>query len=323
MKSGFAALIGRPNVGKSTLLNRLLGEKLAIVSPKPQTTRSRIMGVVTTSEGQIAFYDTPGIHQAQGALNKFMVNTAVTAAEDSDVVLMMIDAEGLREDRKPQVSPGNRVVIDRLAQLAKPTILVINKIDTIKKVLMLPLIDVYRREFAFLEVMPVSAERGTGIDELLQAIFRHLPESEPLFPADTFTDQSERDLVAEFIREQVLRHCRHEIPYSAAVVIDEFDESDRKDEGIAQPKKKASTKQRAYSGLVRITASIFVERESQKAIVIGKQGQMLKQIGTDGRSQIERLLRSNVFLSLQVKVEPRWSERNDGLKKLGYRFNRS
>lgn len=323
MRSGYAALIGRPNAGKSTLLNRLLGEKVAIVSPKPQTTRTRILGVVTKDAGQLALFDTPGLHQAKGALNKFMVDAALHAADDCDVVLFLVDAEGVTEERAPTVSPGNRAVLEQLKQLGKPVILVLTKIDTIKKVLLLPLIDLYRKEFPFTEVLPVSARHNEGLENLFEQVLKHLPEGEPIFPKDMLTDQAERVLVGELIREQVLRHCHQEVPYSVAVVVEEFDESERdKPPPRAKKNKKkapaaADTKPK-LEGLVRILANIYVERESQKAIVIGKRGEMLKTIGTDARMSIQRLLGNHVYLSLQVKVEPRWTERPDGLRKLGY-----
>lgn len=329
MRSGFAALIGRPNVGKSTLLNRLLGEKVAIVSPKPQTTRTRIMGVLNRPEGQLALFDTPGVHQAKGALNKFMVDAAMGAASQCDVVLFLVEAEGLTEDRPPVIGPGNRQILERLQSIGKPVVCVITKIDMVKKLALLPFIDLYRQQFPFAEVMPVSARKGDGLDELLAITFGHVPEQEPIFPAEMLTDQAERDLVAEYVREQVLRHCHQEVPYSTAVVIEVFDESERDVVRPPPPPKKGKAKtpagppRRTRTGLVRIHANIFVERESQKAIVIGKKGVMLKQIGTDARANIERLLGTNVFLSLQVKVEPRWSERQDGLRKLGYVLERT
>lgn len=325
MRSGYAAFIGRPNVGKSTLLNRLVGEKVAIVSPKPQTTRTRILGVVTKPEGQIAFFDTPGIHQAKGALNKFMVDAALGATEDADVVLFLVECEGLKEDVAPSVSPGNRAVLERLKTANKPIILVLTKIDTIKKHLLLPLIDLYRQEFPFLEVLPVSARHGEGVVELFQHTLKHLPEGEPIFPPDTLTDQAERTLVEELIREQVLRHCHQEVPYSVGVVVEVFDESERdapppraKNSKKQQPPKPDAPAKPKLQGLIRLHANIFVERESQKAIVIGKRGEMLKTIGTDARMAIQRLFGTHIYLSLQVKVEPRWTERIDGLRKLGY-----
>ena len=306
-RSGFAALIGRPNVGKSTLLNQLTGEKIAIVSPKPQTTRNRILGVVTRPEGQVAFIDTPGIHQAKGELNRYMVEAALSAAEEVDLVLFLIEA---MPGEKPEIGPGNRMILERLQKLGKPTFLVINKIDAIPKAMLLPLIDRYRNEFPFAEVMPISAREGDGLDRLFSVVLQHLPEGERIFDEDMLTDQQERTLVAEYIREQVLRHCRQEIPYSTAVLVDVFDESERDPRPDAPPS--------GLAGLIRIAASIYVERDSQKAIIIGKQGQMLKTIGTDARKAIQRLLGTHVYLSLRVRVEPRWSETTAGLKKLGY-----
>lgn len=324
-RSGFAALIGRPNVGKSTLLNALTGEKIAIVSPRPQTTRTRILGVVTTGAGQVAFVDTPGVHQAKGALNSYMVDVALTAASECDVVLFLVEAEGLEEGRPPEIGPGNRFVLDRLKVLGKPTVLVVTKIDLVKKHLLLPLIDLYRKHYAFAEVMPLSARAGDGVSLLFEQVLSRLPEGPNLFPDDMLTDQAERVLVAEYVREQVVRHCRQEIPYSTAVVVELFDESDR---FTPPPQRPASKKKKGAppasrpgpkkTGLVRIHANIYVERDSQKAIIIGKRGQMLKTIGTDARQSIERLLGTNVFLSLQVKVEERWSERHDTLRRMGY-----
>ena len=331
MRSGYAALIGRPNAGKSTLLNRLVGEKVAIISPKPQTTRTRILGVVTKEAGQLALFDTPGIHQAKGALNKFMVDSALAAADDADVVLFLVDSEGMTEERAPTISPGNRTVLERLKQVGKPIILVLTKIDTIKKVLLLPLIDLYRQEFPFVEVLPVSARHSEGLENLFEQVLKHLPEGDPIFPPDTLTDQAERVLVGELVREQVLRHCHQEVPYSVAVVVEEFDESERdkppahakknkKKEPAPKPGDKPKQK---LEGLVRILANIYVERDSQKAIVIGKRGEMLKTIGTDARMSIQRMLGNHVYLSLQVKVEPRWTERPEGLRKLGYQQERT
>lgn len=324
MRSGYAAFIGRPNAGKSTLLNRLVGEKVAIVSPKPQTTRTRILGVVTKPEGQIAFFDTPGIHQAKGALNKYMVDAAVSATDDCDVVLFLVETEGMKEDVAPTVSPGNRAVLDRLKTIGKPVILVLTKIDTIQKHLLLPLIDLYRQEFPFIEVLPVSARHSEGLTELFEHTLKHLPEGEPIFPADTLTDQNERTLVEELIREQVLRNCHQEVPYSVGVVVEVFDESERdkpppraKNQKKTAPKPENANKPK-LQGLIRLHANVFVERESQKAIVIGKRGEMLKTIGTDARMAIQRLFGTHIYLSLQVKVEPRWTERADGLRKLGY-----
>lgn len=298
-RAGFAALIGRPNVGKSTLLNHLVGEKLAIVSPKPQTTRNRIMGVVTVPQGQVALLDTPGIHQAKGELNRRMVEVALRAAAEVDVVCFIIEATAGAK-AKPEIGPGNERILEELKRLRKPVVLAINKIDEVHKPLLLPLIALYQERFPFAEVVPVSAREGDGVDRLLQLLIAQLPEGEPMFDPDTLTDQAERALVAEYVREQVLRHCRQEVPYSAAVRVDIFEERERD------------------QGLVKIECSILVERESQKAIVIGKRGAMLKAVGTGARKSIERLLGTRVFLSLRVRVEENWTERPDALRKLGY-----
>jgi GTP-binding protein Era len=331
MNCGFAALVGRPNVGKSTLLNKLLGEKVAIVSPKPQTTRTRILGVVTREGGQVALFDTPGLHEATGPLNRYMVEVAMAAAQDCDVVLFLTEAEGQEEDREPRLGPGTRKVLQRLEALGKPVICVLTKIDTVRKPLLLPLIDLYRQQFPFLEVVPVSARHGDGLDLLVEVLLRHLPEQEPIFPLDMLTDQAERVLVGEYVREQILRHCMQEIPYSAAVVVEVFDEAERdapppvrkRPRKPPQPSAQPPRARANLTGLVKIHANIFVERDSQKAILIGKRGEMLKTIGTDARANIERLLGAHVFLSLQVKVEPRWSERPDGVRKLGYVVERT
>ncbi|CAM3601824.1 GTPase Era [Corallococcus sp. ZKHCc1 1396] len=306
-RAGFAALIGRPNVGKSTLLNALTGEKIAIVSPKPQTTRNRILGVVTRPEGQVAFLDTPGIHQAKGELNRYMVEAALSAAEEVDLVLFLIEPPA---GETIDVTPGNRAILERLQKVGKPTFLVINKIDAIPKEKLLPLISLYGEQFPFAEVVPISAREKDGVEHLFQVVLGHLPEGEPLFAEDMLTDQQERVLVAEYIREQVLRHCRQEIPYSTAVLVDVFDESEREPRPGTPPGQ--------LGGLIRIAASIYVERDSQKAILIGKQGQMLKLIGTDARKSVQRLLGAHVYLDLRVRVEARWSERAAGLRKLGY-----
>ncbi|MBM4378110.1 MAG: GTPase Era [Deltaproteobacteria bacterium] len=309
-RSGFAVLIGRPNVGKSTLLNALTGERLAITSPKPQTTRNRALGVVTRPAGQVAFIDTPGVHQARGQLNKYMVDVALQALDEVDIALFVVEAtEG--QGLTPQVGEGNRFILERLKSAGKPTLLVINKVDEVKKGQLLPLIDLYAKQFPFAEVLPISALKKDGVDLLFETVLSHCPEGELLFPEDMLTDQAERVLVAEYVREQVLRHCRQEIPYSTAVRVDVFDESEREPRPGTKPS-------RGLAGLVRIAASIFVERDSQKAILIGKGGQMLKRIGTESRKRIERLLGTHVFLDLRVRVEERWSERPEALREMGY-----
>ncbi len=307
--SGFAALVGRPNVGKSTLLNRLVGEKIAIVSPKPQTTRTRITGIVSRPEGQVAFVDTPGIHEAKGALNKAMVESALATFEDVDVILLLVEPALGPDGRTPEITPGVRAILERLARVKKPVLLVVNKVDTVPKPLLLPFVAALSSVRPFDEVLLVSALTGDGIEDLWRATLSRLPEGPPLFDPETFTDQQEVGLAAELIREQVLRHCRQEVPHSAAVVIDAFDESDRAPRPGNPPG--------GLQGLVRIHATLFVERESQKAIVIGKRGAMLKAIGTDARKALERLLGAHVYLDLRVKVEPRWTESERGLRRVG------
>jgi len=296
-RAGFAAIVGRPNVGKSTLLNRLLGQKVAIVSPKPQTTRSRILGVVTRPGAQVALLDTPGLHSARGGLNARMVQEALQTLNDADAALFMIEAGS------PAIDSATRKAIDQVKAVEKPTLLVINKIDAMPRAQLLPLIDRWRGEHAWTEVYPLSALTGENVDGLLDALVRHLPEGPPLFPDDVWTDVPERELAAELVREQILRQTEQEVPYSAAVVVEEFDESERE----VGPR-----------GLTRISATVFVERDSQKAILIGRGGARLKEIGTKAREQIEKLLGCKVFLQLHVKVEKDWTQSSRGLRRAGY-----
>jgi GTPase len=296
-RAGFAAIVGRPNVGKSTLLNRLLGQKLAIVSPKPQTTRSRILGVVTRPGSQIALLDTPGLHTARGGLNARMVQQALQALAEADAALFLIEAGS------PAVDAATRKALDQVKAAKKPTLLVINKIDALPRAQLLPLIDRWQREHSFSEVYPLSALTGENVDGLLDALARHVPEGPPMFPSDIWTDVPERDLVAELIREQILHQTEQEVPYSAAVVVEEFDESERE----VGPR-----------GLTRISATVLVERDSQKAILIGRGGARLKEIGTKARQQIEKLLGCKVFLALHVKVERDWTQSSRGLRRAGY-----
>lgn len=305
-RSGFAALIGAPSVGKSTLLNRLTGAKLAIVSPKPQTTRSRMLGVVTRPSGQVAFMDTPGVHRAKGALSRHLVEVALSALGEVDLLLLMIDARGVSKE-----GPIDEFLRARLSSARQPIFLVINKIDLVPRPSLFHLIETCRHQLPFTEVIPISAKTGDGVEKLLELVLSHLPEGELLFQQDMLTDQAERALAADYIREQVFLHCHEEIPYSAAVTVDEFDESER------TPKKTRDGKQRA--GLVRIQATIHLERQSQRGIVIGKGGRMLKAIGTAARLEIERLLDARVYLSLSVRVEPGWSNRPESFVKMGYR----
>ncbi len=300
-RAGFVAIVGRPNVGKSTLLNRVLGEKVAIVTPRPQTTRTRILGVWNGPGAQVAFFDTPGLHRAKGALNRRMVEVALSTLPEVDAILFLVEA-GTSPEGKVEIGETTRWAAAEVGKRGKPAILGINKMDRAPRETLLPVIDAYQGLLPWAEIVPFSALEGENVDELLKALVAHLPEAErPLFPSDMLTDQAERTLVAEYVREQVMLQTRDEIPYSCAVAVEEFDESQRTDRG----------------GLARISAVIFVERETQKGIVIGKGGQMLKKIGTLARQQMERLLGCKVFLSLTVRVEERWSERPRSLEKLG------
>ncbi len=296
-RAGFAAIVGRPNVGKSTLLNRLLGQKLAIVSPKPQTTRSRILGVVTRPGAQVALLDTPGLHSARGGLNARMVQQALQTLNEADVAMFLIEAGS------PAIDAATRRALDQVKAAKKPTLLVINKIDALPRAQLLPLIDRWRREHDWTEVYPLSALTGENVEGLLDAVARHLPEGPPLFPEDQWTNVPEREMVAELVREQILHQTEQEVPYSAAVVVEEFDESER----AMGPR-----------GLTRISATVLVERDSQKAILIGRGGARLKEIGTKARKQIEKLLGCKVFLQLHVKVEKDWTQTSRGLRRAGY-----
>ena len=295
-KSGFVAIIGRPNVGKSTLLNAILGEKIAIVSKKPQTTRNKIRGIKNMGNAQIIFLDTPGIHTAKGYLNKFMVKEALSALEDVDCIIYMVEATR-------EVIEEELFIIENFKKVAPdgqpPIILCINKTDMAEKNKLLPLIDQYSKLYAFKEIIPLSAAKGEGVDELLKLIIQLLPEGPKYFPEGILTDLPERFVAAEIIREKVFEFTKQEIPYSTAVVVDRFKEN---------PQKK----------LVSISATINVERDSQKGIVIGKKGSMLKQIGTSARIDIEKLLGTKVYLELFVKVQKDWTKDKRMLKEFGY-----
>jgi GTP-binding protein Era len=292
-RSGYAALIGRPNAGKSTLLNKLVGEKIAAVSNKPQTTRFKIQGIVTLPDGQIVFVDTPGVHRPGHLLNRRMMAAVHDALMSVDVVVLMRDAS---------VSTGNgdRFVLDLVKQAEKPSILVLNKIDKIKaKGELLPLIDQYAKEYDFAEIVPVSALKGEAVDELLGSIAKHLPEAEPIFAEDELTDQPMRAIVAEMVREKILASTGEEIPYVTAVVTEKWDESDPEQ--------------------LRIYCAIYVERDSQKPIIIGKGGSKIKQIGTEARKDIEKLLGRPIHLQLFVKVVEDWRNRARDLDEMGVR----
>ncbi len=301
LRAGFVAMVGRPNVGKSTLLNRVLGEKIAAVSPRPQTTRTRILGIYNGPGVQLALFDTPGLHRAKGALNRRMVEVALSTLSEVDAVLFLIEA-GTGPDGRVEVGEATRWAIEEVSRRGKPAVLGVNKMDRAPRETLLPVIAAYKDLHAWVEIVPFSALTGENVEDLLSTLGRLLPEAEaPLFPPDVFTDQAERTLAAEYVREQVLLLTRQEVPYAVAVDVEEFDEAQR-GEG---------------KGLVRISALVYVERDSQKAILIGKGGSMLKRIGTRARENLEALLGCKVFLKLTVKVEERWSERMEGLRKLG------
>jgi GTP-binding protein Era len=299
-RAGFVALIGRPNVGKSTLLNRVLGEHIAIVTPRPQTTRTRILGIVNGDQYQLAFFDTPGVHQAKGALNRRLVEVALSTLHEVDAALLMIEA-GTGPGGRVVIGEGTRAVIAEVARSGKPAILGINKADRAPRETLLPVIEAYKDLHHWKAIVPFSALTGENVDDLLATLAGVMPVSEaPLFPADQLTDQAERQLAAEYVREQVMLKTRQELPYSAAVEVEEFDESSRREDG----------------GLVRISAVIRVERDSQKAIVIGKKGALLKEIGTAARLRLERLLGARVYLALTVKVDDRWTEKDASVRRL-------
>lgn len=291
MKSGFVALLGRPNAGKSTLLNRIVGHKLAIVSDKPQTTRTRIVGVKNYPDGQVVFVDTPGVHKPTHRMNVRMVDVALEAMRDVDLVTLVVDVSV-----KP--GPGDRYLLSLVKDVATPAILALNKVDLVGKPKLLPLIDRYRQEHPFVEIVPISATDGTNVDVLEKLFLEHLPDGEPLYPPDYVTDQPERFFVAEIVREQVLRLTHAELPFSTAVVIDRFEEP-------------------AEDQLVRIYGTILVERESQKPIVIGKGGAMIKQIGTAARLELERFFGARVYLDLRVKVKSEWRDDERVLDEMG------
>ena len=291
-KAGFISVLGRPNVGKSTLFNSTLGEKIAIISDKPQTTRNRILGIRNMEGGQLLFLDTPGIHHGKSKLNERMVSAAIESGRDADVLLFLIDASAplVEEDRQMVKSlEGSRGV----------PFLVINKIDLVRKEALLPVMDQYRRLHPFERIIPVSALTGDGIPLLLEEILRFLPESPPYYPEDMITDQTERFLVCEIIREKVIEQSYQEIPFSTAVTIEAFKEHPEKD-------------------LVVIKGTIHVERDSQRKIIIGKGGQKLKKIGSTARKEIEALLGKKVFLELWVNVERDWTRDPRALDRLGY-----
>ncbi|MBQ0042161.1 MAG: GTPase Era [Lachnospiraceae bacterium] len=289
-KTGFATLIGRPNVGKSTLMNQLIGQKIAITSNKPQTTRNRIQTVYTDDEGQIVFLDTPGIHKPKNKLGDYMVKVAENTLSDVDVILYLVEPSD-------KIGEGDKHIMEQLKRTKTPIILIINKIDMVKKEELLPVIDMYSKEMDFAEVVPVSAFNGTNKKELLKCIFKYLPYGEPFYDEDTITDQPIRQIAAELIREQALRILSAEVPHGVAVAIESMDESKR---------------------TVEIQATIVCEKDSHKGIIIGKGGETLKKIGTNARYGIEKLLERQVNLKLWVRVKKDWRDSEFLLKNFGY-----
>jgi len=288
---GYVSLIGRPNAGKSTLLNRLLGAKVAIVSDKPQTTRTRIVGVKNYDDGQLVFVDTPGIHRPLHRLNVRMVDAAVETLREVEVAVLVFDAA-----TKP--GRGDEFVSGLLRDAKMPVVLVLNKVDLVAKNSLLPLIQAAQGWHPFAAIVPVSAATGDGVPDLEKLLLSLVPESEPLFPEDYLTDQPERALVAETVREKVLEQTRAELPFSTAVIVDQFDESEREQ-------------------ILRLYCTIFVETESQKPIVIGRGGEMIKRIGTDARRDLEAFFETKVFLDLRVKVNPDWRDNERALDEIG------
>jgi len=290
-RSGFVAILGRPNAGKSTLVNRLVGQKIAIVTSKPQTTRNRIQGIVTKPDGQVVFIDTPGLHEADSALGKQMMKEVAAALEGIDVLLLMVDASRAELH-------ADELLLERARRFHGKTILALNKVDRLPKPKLLPLIDSFAKAFDFAGIVPISALKGSGCDELLLEILKQLPEGEPYFPEDQITDQPERFLAAEIIREKAIQVMYHEVPYALAVFVEKFEET---------PK------------LLRIEALMNVERDSQKKILIGHKGETIKKIGTEARKELEAILDTKIYLGLYVKVVPDWRENPQKVRELDWR----
>jgi GTP-binding protein Era len=290
-KSGFIGIIGRPNVGKSTLFNAIVGENISIIANKPQTTRNKITGIKNLSDAQLIFLDTPGIHRPKTPLNRAMVQTAQDTIHDSDILLMLIQADS-------DVHHHDLFLIEYLARIQVPVFLVINKIDLIENKYLLPLIDKFRNLYDYREIFPISALKGDGIDDLLEAIKLILPEGPQYYPDDIATDSTERFIAAEFIREKILLLTKQEVPYASAVIVDLFKE----DEG---------------KNLISISATITMEKESQKAIIIGKKGAILKKIGTAARLEMEKFFSARIFLELYVRVKKNWTSSDKMLQELG------
>jgi GTPase len=289
-RSGFVAIVGRPNAGKSTLLNRLVGQKIAIVTSKPQTTRNRIQGIVTRADGQIVFIDTPGLHTPESALGRQMMREVTAAMEGIDVLLLIADASrGMPEK--------DELLFQKAQRFAGRTILALNKVDRVEKPKLLPLIEAFQKQFEFSAIVPISALKGSGTEELVREILRTLPEGEAYFPEDQVTDQPERFLAAEMVREKAIQAMYHELPYAVAVQVEKFEELGK---------------------LTRIEATVNVERDTQKKILIGQKGSMLKKIGTEARKELEELLGTKVYLGLFVKVVPNWREDPQRVRELDW-----
>ena len=291
MKAGYVALIGRPNVGKSTLLNALLGQKVAIISDKPQTTRISILGIKTTGAGQIVFIDNPGIHKPLHTLNKRMMNFVYSALETADVLCLLIDAT-------EKYGHGDEFVIETLRKVTTPLFLLINKVDIVRKDTILPIIDKYKDLLPFKEIIPISALKGTNLDVLEKMICDFLPEAEKLYDDGTITDQTLRFQLAEIIREKLLKRVKEEMPFVTAVLVDSMEERKDTQNGEKEERRKVTY----------ISAGIFVEKDSQRGIVIGRNGRLIKEIGIEARREIEKILDSNVYLDLEVRVRKRWRD---------------
>ena len=293
-KSGFISIIGRPNVGKSTFLNRVIGQKIAIMSDKPQTTRNKIQGVLTRDASQMIFIDTPGIHKPKHKLGEFMIKVSKNTLREVDIIMFMVNAE-------QGLGKGDEFILELLEGTKTPVFLVVNKIDQIHPDELVQIIETYKGKFPFAEIVPISALQGNNVDQLLETIDKYLPEGPQYYPADQVTDHPERFIISEMIREKVLHLTREEIPHSIAVVIDKIKRDDDNE------------------NMIRVQATIMVERDSQKGIVIGKRGSLLKTVGTEARKDIEMLLGSKVFLELWVKVQKDWRNKSSHLRDFGYR----
>jgi len=289
-RAGFVAIVGRPNAGKSTLLNRFVGQKVAIVTSKPQTTRNRIQGIVTNEQGQIVFIDTPGLHEGKSALNKQMMREVAAAVEGIDVLLLMADASAMNPH-------SDHMLIERAKRFGGKAILALNKVDKLPKAKLLPLIAAFQKELEFSAIVPISALKGDGCEELLQTILKELPEGKPFFPGDQVTDQPERFLASEIIREKATQQTYHEVPHALAVIVEKWEEN---------------------PNLLRIEATLHVERDSQKKILIGHRGEMLKRVGTEARKELEKSLDKKIYLGLFVKVVPDWRESPERIRELDW-----